>query len=62
MPFYQYECDSCEHSFEEMQGIKESAISQCPKCGDRRLRRVFGTPLIIFKGTGFYATDYKDKP
>lgn len=61
MPFYQYECDSCEHSFEELQKMKDPFLKQCPKCGDKKLRKLFGVPALIFKGTGFYATDYKNK-
>ena len=60
MPTYEYECRSCHHTFEAFQSIKEDALKKCPKCGRSSLRRLFGGGLgIIFKGSGFYTTDYK---
>ena len=60
MPTYEYECRSCHHTFESFQSIKEEALKKCPKCGKSSLRRLFGGGLgIIFKGSGFYTTDYK---
>jgi len=60
MPTYEYECRSCRHTFEAFQSIKEEALKKCPKCGKSSLRRLFGGGLgIIFKGSGFYTTDYK---
>lgn len=61
MPFYQYECDACGHKFEELQGIKDDPLRLCPRCDKKVLRRIFGVPALIFKGTGFYTTDYKNK-
>ena len=59
MPTYEYECRSCRHTFEAFQSIKEEPLKKCPKCG-KGLRRLFGGGLgIIFKGSGFYTTDYK---
>ena len=59
MPTYEYECRSCKHRFEEFQSITEEPIKKCPKCG-KAVRRLFGGGLgIIFKGSGFYTTDYK---
>lgn len=60
MPTYDYECDACGHEFELFQSISESVKSKCPKCGKRKLRRLFGTgAAIVFKGSGFYQTDYR---
>jgi|SRR5262245_22516909 len=60
MPTYEYHCDACEHEFEEFQSMKDAALTKCPKCGKRKLRRLFGTgAAILFKGSGFYQTDYR---
>src|SRR5581483_11938124 len=60
MPTYEYQCDACEHKFEEFQSMKEEPLKKCPKCGKKKLRRLFGTGAgIIFKGSGFYETDYR---
>jgi putative FmdB family regulatory protein len=60
MPTYEYECRNCRHTFEAFQSIKEEALKKCPKCGKGSLRRLFGGGMgIIFKGSGFYTTDYK---
>ena len=60
MPTYDYRCDACAHQFEEMQSFSADPLKTCPKCGQDRLRRLFGTgAAILFKGGGFYETDYK---
>jgi putative FmdB family regulatory protein len=60
MPTYDYVCDACEHSFELFQSIKAEPEKKCPKCGRRKLRRLIGPgAAIIFKGSGFYKTDYR---
>jgi putative FmdB family regulatory protein len=60
MPTYQYECASCKHSFEELQSIKEEPLSRCPKCKKKKLQRLLGTGAgLLFKGSGFYITDYR---
>ena len=62
MPTYEYECDNCQHAFEEFQSMSDKALRKCPKCGKLKLRRLIGAGAgIIFKGTGFYETDYKRK-
>ncbi len=62
MPTYQYECSFCEHKFEINQGIKAKKLTRCPECRTHNLRRLIGPGgSIIFKGTGFYETDYKQK-
>ena len=59
MPTYDYECSSCGHTFEKFQPITSKPVRNCPKCG-RRVRRLFGGGAgIIFKGSGFYQTDYR---
>ena len=62
MPTYEYHCDACEHNFDEFQSINDPALKKCPKCGKLKLRRVFGAgAAIIFKGSGFYQTDYRSE-
>ena len=62
MPTYQYECDHCNHAFEIMQSMLDKKITICPSCGKETLHRLIGKGAgIIFKGTGFYETDYKKK-
>ncbi len=62
MPTYQYECSACGHEFEALQSMMENRLAKCPKCGKKKLERLIGTGSgIIFKGSGFYATDYKKK-
>ncbi len=60
MPTYDYECRSCRHAFEVFEGISASGPRECPRCGRRRAHRLLGTGAgLIFKGPGFYVTDYK---
>ena len=60
MPTYEYECDACGHEFERFQPITARPIRTCPECGKRKVRRLLGTgAAVIFKGAGFYATDYR---
>ena len=62
MPTYDYECDGCGHKFEAFQSIKAAALKKCPRCTKRSLRRLIGTGgAIIFKGSGFYITDYRSE-
>lgn len=62
MPTYQYECASCGHEFEIFQSMTEDRLTRCPKCKKSKLHRLIGTGSgIIFKGSGFYETDYKRK-
>lgn len=63
MPTYEYECDDCGHEFELFQSMKEDPIQLCPACGKDKARRLLGVGAgIIFKGSGFYETDYKRQP
>lgn len=60
MPTYDYVCDACEHKFEHFQGINDPLLKKCPDCKKPKLRRLFGTGgAIMFKGSGFYITDYR---
>ena len=60
MPTYEYACKQCGHRFEQMQSITAKALKKCPECGKNALQRLFGAgAAIIFKGSGFYATDYR---
>ncbi len=66
MPTYDYECTDCGHRFDELQSFSEPVLTKCPKCKKNKLVRLFGGGgAVIFKGTGFYETDYRragDKP
>ena len=60
MPTYDYECKACGHAFEELQSFSDPLLTKCPKCKKNKLERLFGGGgAIIFKGTGFYETDYR---
>ncbi len=60
MPTYDYVCDACGHSFEEFQSITAKNLRKCPECGKFKLRRLIGAGAgVIFKGSGFYQTDYR---
>ena len=60
MPTYDYECDACQHKFEKFHSITAKSIRTCPECGKRKVRRLIGAGAgVIFKGSGFYQTDYR---
>jgi putative FmdB family regulatory protein len=62
MPTYEYKCDGCDHQFEEFQSMSDKALEKCPECKKKKLRRLFGTgAAILFKGSGFYETDYRSE-
>jgi len=62
MPTYEYRCEGCGHEFEEFQSFKDEPLRVCPKCHEERLRRLFGTgAAILFRGSGFYETDYRSE-
>ena len=59
MPTYEYECLEAGHRFEEFQSISEPPLTECPICGGKARRLISGGAGILFKGTGFYQTDYR---
>jgi putative FmdB family regulatory protein len=60
MPTYDYVCKSCDHAWELFQSIKAAPVRKCPECGKSKAQRVIGPGAgIIFKGSGFYQTDYR---
>jgi putative FmdB family regulatory protein len=60
MPTYDYRCKKCNHEFEAFQSMSEAPLKVCPKCRKSALQRLIGAGAgIIFKGSGFYITDYK---
>lgn len=62
MPTYDYECDSCGNLWELFQKITDEPIKKCPECKKNKARRLFGTgAAIVFKGSGFYQTDYRSE-
>ncbi|GIW79171.1 MAG: hypothetical protein KatS3mg105_0978 [Gemmatales bacterium] len=62
MPTYEYACDACDHHFDAFQSMTEKPLRKCPECGKPKLRRLFGTgSAVLFKGSGFYETDYRSE-
>lgn len=62
MPTYDYRCNACEHQFEEFQSMSAKPLKKCPECGKLKLERLIGTGAgVIFKGSGFYETDYRSE-
>ena len=62
MPTYEYICNNCKYEFEQFQSIKAKPIRKCPKCGKLSVQRLIGAGAgIIFKGSGFYQTDYRSE-
>ena len=62
MPTYDYVCQACEHAFEQFQSITAKPLQKCPACGESTLRRLIGTGAgVLFKGSGFYETDYRSE-
>lgn len=60
MPIYEYQCSNCSNELDELQTMSEPPLVKCPKCGKDTLKRLIGTGAgLIFKGSGFYLTDYK---
>jgi len=63
MPTYEYSCRHCAEVFEVFQSMRDAPLSTCPKCGQPTVKRLVGRGAgIIFKGSGFYETDYKRPP
>lgn len=61
MPFYEYQCSNCGNKLEVLQKISDQPLKKCPECSRKTLKRLIGGGAgIIFKGSGFYLTDYKN--
>jgi len=60
MPIYEYECTKCNHHFDKRQTFADEAVASCPKCHNKSSRIMVPAP-VIFKGSGFYVTDYRKK-
>jgi putative FmdB family regulatory protein len=60
VPTYEYQCDGCSYQFEVKQSIKDAPLTTCERCG-KSLRRLISSPGIMFKGSGWYVTDYSNK-
>ena len=61
MPLYEFECEDCKTRFERIQKFTDPNPDVCPACGKGQIRRMFSSPAIQFKGSGFYITDYAKK-
>lgn len=62
MPTYDYKCDACGHTFERFQSITAAPVRKCPECGKNKVKRLLGVGAgLIFKGSGFYITDYRSE-
>lgn len=61
MPTYEYECTKCGHHFDAFQKINDKTLDKCPRCNGKVKRLISAGAGIIFKGSGFYSTDYKNK-
>jgi putative FmdB family regulatory protein len=60
MPTYDYKCKACGHAFELFQSMTTAPVKTCPKCGKKKVERLIGTgAAVLFKGSGFYITDYR---
>lgn len=59
MPIYTYRCENCGVRFERQQSFSEQALTRCPECNKKALKKVYTPVGIVFKGSGFYATDHK---
>jgi putative FmdB family regulatory protein len=61
MPLYEYQCTKCGHRFEKIQKFSDKPIRKCPQCGGR-VEQLISAPAVQFKGSGWYVTDYANKP
>lgn len=62
MPIYEYACSDCFHEFEVMQKMSDEPVKACPECGKERAKRLVSAPKFKLKGSGWYETDFKNKP
>lgn len=61
MPIYEYQCDACQHHLEAIQKLSDAPLETCPSCGKAALRKLVSAAAFQLKGTGWYATDFRDK-
>lgn len=61
MPIYEYQCADCHHQFDVLQKINDKPVTQCPKCSKNKVLRLISPAGFQLKGTGWYATDFKNK-
>jgi putative FmdB family regulatory protein len=61
MPIYEYQCGKCGHQLEALQQISDPPLTKCPECADEALKKLVSAAGFRLKGTGWYATDFKDK-
>jgi len=61
MPTYEYECEKCHHQFEQIQKMTDEPVKTCPVCGGEVKRLISGGGGFLFKGNGFYVTDYRSE-
>lgn len=61
MPLYEYECQACQHRFEQIQKFSDPLVRKCPKCGRKKVEKLLSSPAVQFKGSGWYITDYQRK-
>ncbi|MFV1998297.1 MAG: FmdB family zinc ribbon protein [Acidiferrobacterales bacterium] len=60
MPFYEYQCQACSHKFEKLQKISDDVLKDCPSCSKPELKKLISAAAFQLKGSGWYATDFKD--
>ena len=61
MPTYEYRCTACSHEFEKIQRMSEDPVAECPACGAKSERKLSAGAGLLFKGSGFYITDYRSE-
>jgi len=59
MPFYRYECDRCKNEFRVLRHSTDEELAECPRCGSRQTNRLLPRIGVIYKGSGYYSTDYR---
>ena len=62
MPIYEYLCNACHHAFDALQKMSDEPLKKCPECGQNKLEKLVSAAAFQLKGTGWYATDFKDQP
>lgn len=62
MPIYEYQCEICDHKLETIQKLSDAPLTECPECGESTLRKLVSAASFRLKGSGWYETDFKDKP